>query len=244
MTQRSLVKIGCIAVALLFFVAIVFAVFVPSTVRLSQAQLQNVFSLHLPKQFDGVVMERGAVNFEDDRVLLGLSMRGKKFGKAFSLTMSATGQPDYDPMTGSFYFRPTAIKVEEFTTGVSISEQLANASDRYLPGNVGAKNLGVDIGKVIDQRLPKLAEQTAVTALNRMPIYTLPNTMKGFATRAVLDSVKIVNNELVISFTLWRLTWWVITMVLICFAAIGLLYALVRHPGIFLSTLAVGGVAE
>jgi hypothetical protein len=118
---------------------------------------------------------------------------------------------------------------------------LQGAVERYLPKWEGGQNFASDVGAKLDGWVMKVAEEGAQFALERIPVYRLQDDMKGLAAKVFLDTVTVENNELVITFTLLRLTWWVLMYGSALILTIGFMIALVRNPG--WGTVALVGIS-
>lgn len=246
MTRRSIKILLWVAVPILLTIA-AWTAFGPGEIRLTESRLQSIVDEQLPKTQSDVTVERGTVRLQDDQVFVELWMNGSKFGQTFDLQITTLGRPAYDPSNGSFYFRPTDVTIEDVTVernGVSVGNQLKGLVDRYLPDNKGASNLAEDLAPAVQAWLEEAAERGATFALQRMPIYTLPDNATGIAAMMFLNDVWSENGELVIDFTLWRLTWWIFLIIVAIAGTVGMLVAMARSPGLFAGATIVGSFGE
>lgn len=217
--------------------------FGPDEVRLTRERIQTLIDQQLPYERDNIVVSNAVVEFEGNEVVVNVDVSGERLKQQFSLSAMTVGEPIY--RAGSFYFVPSDVKFSNVIVGESGEESLADrirgAAERYLPDNEGARNLVTDLAPGVESWLRDRTKRAAETVLSRVPVYTLPNDTKGFAAKAVLGEVFVENNELVIPFTLWRLTWWVLMAGLIALASIAMIGAMIRNPGMFVAISLIPG---
>ena len=140
---------------------------------------------------------------------------------------------------GSFYFVPSNVEFKDVVVGESegrsLKDRINDATKRYLPNSEGGRNLVTDLTPRLEAWLQDRTMKAAEMVLSRVPVYTLPNDTKGLVAKAVLGDVFVDNDELVITFTLWRLTWWVLIASLVILTSIGMIGAMIRNPGMFMA---------
>ncbi len=211
--------------------------FGPDEVRLTRERIQTLIDQQLPFERDNVTVSNATVDFEGNEVVVNVDVVGERLGQTFSLSAMTIGEPIY--RAGSFYFVPSGVKFENVIIGESGGQSLTNrirdAAERYLPNNEGARNLVTDLAPGVESWLRERTMLTAEAVLSRVPVYTLPNDTRGIAAKAVLGEIFIEDDELVITFTLWRLTWWVLMAGLMCLGGLAMLGAMMRNPGMFVA---------
>ena len=237
MTKRTGVLVLSIFGAILGISLAGWMAFGPDAIRIPRDRIQSVIDEKLPFERDNITVANATVSFEGNEVVVSADVAGERLGQSFSLSAMTIGQPIY--RGGSFYFVPSNVILENVVisenTEQSITDRLKAAADRYLPDNEGARNLVTDLAPEIESWLLDRTIQAAETFLSRVPIYTLPNDTTGIAAKAVLGEVFVENGELVITFTLWRLTWWVLMAGLMCLTGIAMIGAMIRNPGMFVA---------
>lgn len=211
--------------------------FGPDEIRLTRERIQSLIDQQLPFERDDVVVSNAQVDFEGDEVSVNVDVAGERLGQSFSLSAVTIGEPIY--RAGSFYFVPSSVEFDNVvigeSDGQSLTDRMFGEAERYLPGNEGARNLVTDLAPGIEVWLRDRTMRAAETILSRVPVYTLPNDTKGIAVKAVLGKVFVENGELVITFTLWRLTWWVLMAGFVVLASIAMLAAMIRNPSMFIA---------
>lgn len=230
--KRRLMWFGAILALVIFGGLALWLTFGKSEIRLQEETVRQMVAMQLPKESKGVTVHKGDVAFKDNALVVALAMSGEKLGQTFELEATAVGVPRYEPIRGEFFFIPTDVEVTAFTLneGKSISERLQGAVERYLPKWEGGQNFASDVGTKLDEWVTKAAEEGAELALKRMPVYRLQDDVKGLAAKVFLDKVVVENNELVITFTLWRLTWWVLMYGAALTLTVGFMITLARNP--------------
>jgi hypothetical protein len=155
--------------------------------------------------------------------------------KKFSLTAKAVGAPLYKE--GAFYFSPTEIKVESFEyEGDKPGVVISKIADRYITDDK-KKLLMKDIAPVIESWMTTTAQNAVMFTLEKRPIYTLKNDVKGVLIRSSLESVKIQDNELVLAFSVWEFGLSVAIGIFLLIASIAMVFALAQSP--FLGVIAI-----
>ncbi len=247
MDRRTNIKWAAIALGVVSAVVVVWLIFFNAyTIRLTEAEIQAKVGAALPKTVHEVTVESVTVKLHGNDVHLDFTVSGKKYTIPFSVKANAVGQPQYDPSRGTFFFKPSAVKLDEVmvNNGKPPSDAIAGAAKRYIPNSTGMQNLALDIGKKLDDELPIVVEKITMGVLTRTPVYTLPNDVKGIAAQAVLDRVAVEDGKLVIDLTLRRLTWWVILFAFALLISVGMLGAMARNPGLFTAATIVDGLVS
>lgn len=241
MKRRTVVMSIALVGLVVFLCAAWWFAFASRELRLSREEIQEKLDTVLPHTKDGTTVERAVILLADDQLRVHIFVSGKRMLQTFSLEAHTVGVPHYEPSNGSFYFTPTTVEVVRIShgeSGASIGEKLKEAAKRYVPQSQGTLNLATNLGDKVDEWFTRTAEKSALYMLARMPVYTLKDDAKGILTKAVIEDVHIEGDELVIGFTLWRLTGLVITWTCVALLCVGILIVLFRNPKLFL------GVAE
>ncbi len=211
--------------------------FGPDEVRLTREHIQTLIDEQLPFERDDITISNATVHFEGNEVIVNVDVAGEKFGQKFSLSAMTVGEPKYK--VGSFYFVPSNVEFKDVVVGESegrsLKDRINDATKRYLPNSEGGRNLVTDLTPRLEAWLQDRTMKAAEMVLSRVPVYTLPNDTKGLVAKAVLGDVFVDNDELVITFTLWRLTWWVLIASLVILTSIGMIGAMIRNPGMFMA---------
>lgn len=217
--------------------------FGPDEVRLTRERIQTLIDQQLPFQRDDIIVSNASVDFQGNELMVNVDVVGEHLGQPFSLSAMTIGKPIY--RGGSFYFVPSGVEFENVvigeSDGQSLTDRIRGAAERYLQNNEGVRNLVTDLAPGVEAWLRDRTMRAAETVLSRVPVYTLPNDTKGLAAKAVLGEVFVENGELVITFTLWRLTWWVLMAGLMFLGGLALMGVMLRNPGMFVAVSLLPG---
>lgn len=260
MTKRKKLWIGAItAFIVLVFIGCEIALRTHS-VRLSNDLIQNKINANLPREVaHNVVVDAVQVKFVNDKVLVTIGMHGLKLGKNFSMTAQAFGIPEYREAEGKFYFMTSEVDIKSFTFGntnstrETTSTKITKLAERYIT-NKGVQDAIKDSVPQIDLAVAKAekwmeeyAEKAAISIINRVPVYSLKDNLKETIVRASLNSVRVEGNDIVVTFSLIKLTMSVVVVFVLALAMIGFMITLARNPklGIAIEIVdAVAGIAE
>jgi hypothetical protein len=214
MTRRLLAWAGAAAL-FLFGIGGVWTLHRTHTIALTEADIQARVSTQLNKDFavtgparlviSKVMVENATVHIEDGHVSVLIEMNGMvRTGKRFTLTASTLGVPEY--VDGAFYFRPQRIEVQKFAyDGSPVNELIARSARRFASDD-RLRQLVEDRDFRVEEWMAKTAEAGAMHWLEHRPIYRPKYDVKGLLIRASLDAVKIDQDRVVLTFTLWQLT--------------------------------------
>ena len=203
------------------------------TIRLTEAEVQQQIDKKVKEglTFKDVSLTDAKVHFTNEGMEVYLAMKGQRFKKEFTLKGGAVGTPEYDPWNGVFYFKPEQVSVSEFHFGAeSFIDKAKKAADRYITDE-GLRQAVKDVAPKLKNWVIDMAKRTAMGTLDRVPVYTLKNDAKGIIAQAFLDKVYVQNGELIIKFTLWRLTVWVGMFLFAIVMTFGFMCALLANPG-------------
>lgn len=213
--------------------------FGPDEVRLPRERIQTLIDQQLPYERDNVVVSNATVEFKGDELTVNVDVKGERLKQPFSLSAKTIGVPTY--RNGSFYFAPSGVEFKDIVVGTkdakSVTDRVREGAKRFFPNNEGAQNAITDLAPGIEVWVRDRTIKAAGSILSNVPVYTLPNDAKGLAAKAVLGGVYVENDELVITFTLWRLTWWVLAPGFAILGSIAMLVAMIRSPGMFVGAM-------
>ena len=206
--------------------------FGPDEVRLPRERIQALVDERLPYERNGIVMSNVAIEFQGNEMVMKADVAGTRLGQPFSFSAATVGKPTY--RNGSFYFTPSSVELRDVAVGKN-AERIRDAAKRYFPEKKGVQNAVRDLAPDIEDWLRKASMKAAEDVLSKVPVYTLPDDAKGLVAKAVIGEVLVKNDELVITFTLWRLTGWVVLALLAVLGSIAFIGAMVRNPGMFIT---------
>lgn len=248
--KRNLLWIG-VGVLALIAAALLWGIYGSHTISLTEAQIQERINAQLNKEIKpnggtgffvkSVGVKNATVSLGHEQLTALIEVEGTLRGaKKFSLTAQAVGNPEYS--AGKFFFRPSAIEVREFSfEGDSPSEVMTRLAKRYL-SDEKARQAVNDAAPKIESWMTTVAQNAATHVLDRRPVYTLKNDVKGVLIGAALESVKVRGDKLIINFSLWQLTLSVGIGLLCLLAAIGMLWGLIQYPMLGAAVITIGSL--
>lgn len=235
MTRRQVMWVGVILLSVCGIVGL-WTMFGVHKVSFTEAEIQNRINIQLHREFPvkgaahlivkTVSIQDAIIRISDERVIALIDIEGTmRAGKKFSFTTYAIGVPTYTH--GEFYFHPEHIEVQKFAyEGKTPTEIFSRFARRYV-SNEKVRQFIEDKAPRVEQWMTLTAQTAAMHALERKPVYRLKDDIKGFLIRASLESVKVEQDRMVITFTLLRLTLTVVGGLLALVVAIGLIFVLI-----------------
>ncbi len=236
MSVRTLSIMGLLLGVLCAILILYYGMFVGMSIRFTNEDIQKALDERLPKTVRGVTIEK-VVTELDGQLSAMATIATTRWGQDINAVISAKGVPRYSPFHGTFYFEPEDVRVESFRFGESsVKEKIDAAADRYVT-NTGLNTLVIDLSPMIERHLKGAAERSMVYAMSIMPAYKLPETTSGYIARTVLSDVRVEGKQVVVTFTLMRLVWWMGVIAICTLGAIALLVGIFRSPGWGMGTL-------
>jgi len=173
--------------------------FGPERIALGEPQLQERMNRELPRQFRGVTIERAAVRLADGRISLRVEARATALGKMLTATAFTRGVPRYNAEHGEVFFDAEDVQLEEFGSG-GLAKQLGS-------------RIGGRLGEQVEQNVPRIEAAAATVIavgtkayLAARPVYRFKDDIKGLVLKAAIKDIAIVDDTLVISVSLIKLT--------------------------------------
>lgn len=229
MSKRRVVWIVVFVLTAVSVAGIIYGINAVQDITLNGAQVQERIDARLPLIGNGLIVKKINVYITDDSLVLVTDAEGKRLGQEFDISFRADGVPYYDSRKGEFYFRPQEIKITSLKIkDETVSKKVEKFIDKYVDSpKINAKKdiLAADIEKWAHG----LIEKTSVWALEQMPIYTLPDTLKGNAVRIMLKSVEITNDNITFHLSFWRLTKMVIAYAVLFLLAVAVAGVLIMN---------------
>jgi hypothetical protein len=166
---------------------------------------------------------------------LRIDLQTEVLRQPVSAVVSAVGVPRYDTHREALYFDVDEAQIDRLTiAGKTIVDGDATARSRLT--------------EAAGPALQHVAESAARSYLSAVPVYRLKNDLKGFTLKAALSDVKIEQNVLVVTLSLWNLTVTVLIFALPLAIVAALIYLLIRDPlwglGMIVDVAGVNHVAE
>src|SRR5215468_2553431 len=199
MTKLRLARIAALTLGSLMVAGAALSAFGPERIVLSEVQLQERINRELPRQFRSVTIEGATISLADDRISLHVETRATALGKMLTATAFVRGVPRYDAEHGEVFFEAEDVRLEDFGSGGLVKQ-------------LGAR-IGGRLGGEIEQNVPRVEAAAAnVIAvgikayLAARPVYRFKDNIKGFVLKAAVKDIAIVDDTLVISVSLIKLT--------------------------------------
>jgi hypothetical protein len=211
MSLRKLAWAGIFVLLIVSVAGVAFGLFGKYTVVLPQHELQSKIDAKLPHTTkNGVTIASATLDLSGDTIGGAVHATTTKARQDLAVKGQTKGTLTYKPEEGAFYFRPDSIRLDE----VSVNGHVAG------PRTLALTQKGLD----------KLALEATQSALERFPVYRLPDTFKGDVTKLVLDSVEVKDGNVVAHLSFWRLTTTVFLYGILFVVAIILAFGLMMNP--------------
>jgi hypothetical protein len=218
MSKRSLAWIVAGCVGLLAVVGAAWAIFGTHTLSFTESTIQARLNQQLPRTVREVTIDRVTVRLADNRLALRIEIQGTVLRQPISAVVSGRGVPRYEAQGGEMFFDADDVKVEQLNVaGRSVVGEDETAARRRLSEAAGPA-------------VQRLAETAIKSYLATRPVYRFKDDFKGFVLKAALVDVKIADNVLVVTFSLWNLTVTAALFALALLFALAFMGFLIRHP--------------
>jgi hypothetical protein len=219
MTRTRLIWTAALLLAALTLAGAVLSAFGPERIALSQEDLQERVNRMLPRQFQGVTVERATVTLADDRIMVRTETRASALGKAIATAAVARGVPRYNAERGEVFFDADDVRIEDSGSGGLV---------RQLGLRIGGR-----LGEQIQQNMPRVEDAAAGLVagsikawLAARPVYRFKDDIQGVVFKATLKDIAIEGDTLVIGMSLIRLSAavvaWLCGLALVVVAAVWL----------------------
>jgi len=175
-------------------------------IKLTEQEIQSKIDAVLPLEKNGMVLSALRINLENNLVNVVATFEGERWGQEFNATIDMDGRPYYNNSAGTFHFLPEKIKVREVKfKGDTVSTKVQKFIDKYVDSPKINKNSN-EIGKQIEEWVNVSIENTMAFVFKRIPIYTIPDTLKGNVASMFLKSVEIDQDSLTLKVSFWQFT--------------------------------------
>lgn len=244
MTKRKAVWTALSILVAASMMGVILGVNAIHDITLTEAQIQERIDAKLPLVKNEITIQRMRVQFLNGSLVVMPEIEGKKWKQEFLISVKANGVPYYDGPKGVFYFRPQTIEVTNLKIkGEAVSEKTKRFIDRFIDSPNINRNKDV-IGAKVEEWVHGSIESMTTGTLKRVPIYTLPDTLKGNLVRILLKSVEINDSTLILHLSVWQFT--KIVMLYIAFFLIAIItaVALLMNPEWGITLLLIGGLGD
>ena len=244
MTKRKLVWIIISLLGVASVIGLAVGISSIHDITLSEQDVQSRVDSRLPLEKSGMVLNGLQVNLENNLLNVVANFEGKKWGQEFSATINTDGTPYYNNLDGTFHFRPNKITVREIKVGgEAVSTKVEKFIDKYVDSPKINQNAG-EVATKIEEWVNGSIEGTTIFALQRIPIYTLPGTLKGNTVRMLLKSVDIGKDSLTLHLSFWQFTKMVFMYILIFIVALAMAIAILMNPEWGMALLFVESIGD
>ncbi|MDP3697396.1 MAG: hypothetical protein Q8R55_05255 [Candidatus Taylorbacteria bacterium] len=244
MSKRRVVWMVVCILAIISSIGIIYSTNAFQDITLGEVGVQEKIDARLPLVKNDFTVKHIKVNFTNSSLVIVVDGEGKKWGQEFIVSLEAQGIPYYDSFKGKFYFRPQTVKVTSLKTkSEPVSAKVEKFIDRFVSSPKITTNKVV-LGADAEAWVHSSMENTTIWALKRLPIYTLPNTLKGNAFRMLLKSVEIGDDKITLHLSFWQFTKMVVMYVIILLFAIVGAIAIVMNPGWGIPLFLIGGLVD
>lgn len=230
MTKRRLVWIFVAIFAIASIVGIIIAANAVHDITLTQTEVQKKIDDKLPATKDGITVKRVQVEFKENLLLLIIDGEGEKLGQKFSISVNARGTPYYDSSEGAFYFRPDDLQIMNLKlNGEDVSNKVEKFIDKYVDSEKINQNKN-EISGTIEKWVRGVMGNIVTWTLMRIPIYTLPDTIKGNTVQMMLKSVEIHDGSVTLRLSFWQFTKMVAIYCFVLLLVITITICLAMYP--------------
>lgn len=212
-------------------------------VTMTQEELQAKIDAKLPHTSEHrvtVTVSKATLDLSQDQIGLAFSASASKFGKTVLVDAQTRGSLRYEPMSGSFYFRPNELKFGEIRTGdFTVREGVSRFIEKWVdsPKIVAGRE---QIGETAEKLVQSGVQKAVTVALEHVPVYKLPDNLKGDLARMLLSSVEVHDGKVIAHLSFWHFTGMLLFYAVVFVLALGLAAAMVMAPEGFLALALLG----
>lgn len=244
MTKRKLGWFLGTSFAVLSFLGIAYGIGRIENIALTENQVQTMIDSRLPLSKGDVTVKNIQIQFLPGVIQLSFEAEGKKLKQNFSVAAQSTGELFYNNLDGTFHFHPHDIKVEKITfRDGEISEKVEKFIDHWVDSKKLTQNKEIVSAKT-EEWVHSLIMSTVTWTLKKIPVYKLPDTIKGNAVRMTLKSVEIDEGKVTAHLSFWQLTKMIGIYCLVFITAIGMLGAFIMFPKLGMTALILGSFGD
>ena len=227
MTARTLGWIAIIVLGLFSLAAGAWAIYGKNEISMSQAQIQEMIAKQLPMEKYGVTISNARLDLSGSQI--GVTVNAEAAN--FTADGRTRGSLRYDAMKGSFYFVPSELELTNLASseGESVADKVTGLIDRWVDSEKVQQNADVIAGKA-NELAHSAVLKTSSWALDRIPVYTLPDDFKGNAARMFLTDVEVRGDTIVAHLSFWQFTKMVALYAVVFVIALAMAVALVLNP--------------
>lgn len=136
-------------------------------------------------------------------------------------------------MDGTFHFKPDELKlVDVKTNGESVSNRVDHMIDKWVTSKKVLDNKD-EVVKAAADLINSMVQKSAELTLERVPVYTMPDTLKGTMARMFLKSVEVKDQTIIAHLSFWQFTKTLCLYIFMTVAAVAFVIALIACPEMF-----------
>lgn len=235
---------GVIVVALIAGIAgICWNLFGLHEVRLTQQQLQQKIDVKMPHTTKhGVTVSSVHIDLTGDQIGLVFVASAQKMGTDFTITAQTRGTLVYNNLDGTFHFKPDQLKLVDVKTN---GESVATRFNRFVERHVESQRILDHKDALVAsaaELVNSLVQKSAELALERVPVYKMPDTFKGNIARMFLESVEVQNQTVIAHLSFWQFTKIMLFYGFVVIVAIGFAIVLIANPEMLVAVAIIGSI--
>lgn len=206
--------------------------------RVSEKEMQSVIDTHLPQENMGVVLSSAQLHLEKEKLLVTASLHTTQIaGNAYAMDVYAEGKPRYRAGEGSFYFEPTSVVV--YTRKQTDTYHLQNEKLCAIDPALAPRGLLEHASAVVEGLVRTSVENFVTSTLEETPVYEVPEDLQGAALSVILDDVSVAPGELVFEFTLTKLAYLALLVLVGLAGSMTAMRLMKRNPILLISLMAL-----
>jgi hypothetical protein len=181
----------------------------------TQSDLQGRIDQKMPfTSKNNVTVSKVGLDLSDNKIHLNIDASATKLRTEYGLSLYTAGTVRYDAERGAFFFKPDTLKVKDVTANEkSLGEKVGTFVEKF--GGDRLKERKAQLMVAAEALVQTAVQKAAEHALERVPVYTFPDTFKGQAARMSLKKVEIVNGTIHVTLSFTQLTMTVIGYILL-----------------------------
>jgi len=198
---------------------------------LTQSQLQHKIDEKLHFTAKTVTVENVQLNLADDKINLTFDASTIKFKSHYAVSAATTGKLRYDSGQGAFFFTPEKLALSNFTVNDNVVGAKAEGLVDRLLGDSKLAERKDAFKESAHTVVENAVQEGAQMVLERIPVYTLKDDIKGTIIRMSLTGVEVRDNTLIAHISIWQFTMSVLMFGLVLALSLIIAIGLLASPG-------------
>lgn len=210
-------------------------------VALSQSEIQGKIDSKMPFEVkEDITLSDVKIDLSGDKINLQFKASAKKFGTTYNLEAQTNADLEYRSGEGKFFFHPSLVQIDSFNAngGPAVEKATALIEKWVNPNNGQRDELMAKAKTLLNAGVQKAVEAT----LNRVPVYTLKDDLKGNVARLAIKSVEIKNGSVIAHLSLWQLSKMVLVYLVLGVISILAALGLALNPELFVASVFLGAI--